>query len=78
MRGYEAPLAIYVCTLVTMEADLMSGQEVQASTLAQIRQMAREFFDTPQAAERLSRAVPAKPDPGGNPFAQRGIGNKPA
>ena len=28
VRGYEDQLAIYVCTLVTMEADLMSDREV--------------------------------------------------
>ena len=77
VRGYEDQLAIYVATLVKMETDLESGREIQASTLAQLRQMAREFFDTPQSAGRLSRKKPTQPSADGNPFAQRGIANKP-
>ena len=74
VKGFEAQLAIYIATLAQVEDDMKHGREVTAATLTQVRQMGREFYDTPLATDQGKHGPKGAiaPGTGSSPFSRVG------
>ena len=77
VRGFEDQLAVYVVTLCDVERDMKRDIPINAAVLTQVRQMGREFYDTPLSTDQGRHGPKGPPSAAANPFAQRGIENRP-